>query len=149
MAKTAKQIQTDVYTLLRNSTLARALSGEVYRKGYRPRDSRLEDAVVTFTTGLPDQVQTGVVTINIFVADITPYGNGVYVEDGERTSQVEALAQSWVASLKASISGYRFKLQQTIYTEAEPEINQHFVVIKLVFSYFGGDFDKVRLPDTN
>ena len=136
MAKTAKQIQGDVYTLLRDSTLCSMISGGVYRNGLRPRDSRLEDAVVTFTTGLPDQIQTGVVTINIFVPDIDPYENGVMVEDTERTEEVETLAQSWVDSLSCDVSNYRFKLQQTIYTEAEPQTNEHFVVVKLRYSYY-------------
>lgn len=58
MAKTSKQIQGDVYRLLQDSVLSGMISGEVYRSGYRPRDSNREDAVVIFTTGLPDEVQT-------------------------------------------------------------------------------------------
>lgn len=131
MAKTAKQVQTDIIELIRNSELAADISGEVYRNGYRPRDSRLEDIVVTFTTGLPDEIQTGVVTINVYVPDIDPYGNGVLVEDGERTEALEILSQKWVDSLMGSGTNYVFKLRQTIYTEAEQDINQHFVVIKL------------------
>lgn len=139
MAKTGKQVQGDVYELLKDSTLFSMISGGVYRGGYRPRDSKLEDAVVIFTTGLPDQIQTGVVTINIFVPDIDPYDNGVLVEDGERTEVIERLAADWVDSLSADISCYRFKLMQTIYTEEETEINQHFVVVKLAYRYFGND----------
>lgn len=131
MAKTAKQVQTDIIELIRNSELAADISGEVYRNGYRHRDSRLEDIVVTFTTGLPDEIQTGVVTINVYVPDIDPYGNGVLVEDGERTEALEILSQKWVDSLMGSGTNYVFKLRQTIYTEAEQDINQHFVVIKL------------------
>ena len=52
MAKTSKQIQGDVYRLLQDSVLSGMISGEVYRSGYRPRDSNREDAVVIFTTGL-------------------------------------------------------------------------------------------------
>lgn len=148
MAKTAKQIQGDVYTLLRDSTLYTMISGEVYRNGLRPRDSHLEDAVVIFTTGLPDEIQTGIVTINIFVPDIDPYENGVWVEDTERTERLETLAQAWADSLTCEVSNYRFKLQQTIYTEAEPETNEHFVVVKLHYRYFGGDYDKVSVPQT-
>ena len=70
MAKTGKQIQGDIRKLLMDSTLYTKISGEVYRNGYRPRDSRREDAVVIFTAGMPEQIQTGVVTINIFVPDI-------------------------------------------------------------------------------
>lgn len=136
MAKTAKQVQTDIINLFERSELVSEISGEVYRSGYRPRDSRLEDAIVIFTTGLPDEIETGVVTINVFVPDIDPFNNGVLVEDGERTSALEALAQSWVDSLSAAMSNYAFELQQTIYTEAEPDINQHFVVVKLKYRLF-------------
>lgn len=91
-----------------------------------------------FTTGIPNQIQTGVVTVNVFVPDIDPYDNGVMVEDGERTEQVERLAQEWVDSLTTEVSCYKFKLQQTIYTEEEAEIKQHFVVVKLKYEYYDG-----------
>lgn len=136
MAKTGKQVQGDIYRLFKGSTLYSMISGDVYRNGYRPRDSRLEDAIVTFTTGLPDQIQTGVVTVNIFVPDIDPYDNGVFVEDGQRTEELERLAQAWVDSLTAAVSCYKFKQMQTIYTEEEAKINQHFIVIKLKYKYF-------------
>lgn len=137
MAKTGKQIQGDVYRLLRGSDLSKKISGKVYRNGLRPRNSRKEDAIVAFTTGLPDQVQTGVVTVNIYVPDIDPEDNGTWLEDGIRTEEIENLAQAWVDSLTAEVSCYKFKLQQTINTEAEPSINQHFVVVKLKYEYFG------------
>lgn len=136
MAKTAKQVQTDIIALLRGSELAAEISGEVYRNGLRPRDSRLEDAVVIFTTGLPDEIETGVVTVNIYVPDIDPYENGVLVEDGERTEKLEILVQDWVDSLLGSGTNYVFELRQTIYTEAEPDIKQHFVVVKLGYRLY-------------
>ena len=139
MAKTGKQVQGDIYRLFKGSTLYTMISGDVYRNGYRPRDSRLEDAIVTFTTGIPDQIQTGVVTVNIFVPDIDPYKNGVLVEDGRRTEELERLAQAWVDSLTAAMSCYKFKLMQTIYTEEEADINQHFIVVKLGYEYFEKD----------
>ena len=139
MVKTATQIQGDVYQLLKNSTLCSMISGDVYRKGMRPRDSKLEDAVVIFTTGLPDQIQTGVVTINIYVPDIDAYNNGVMVENGLRSSQLELLAAEWVDSLKAGVSNYKFRLQQTIYTEEDAATKQHFVVVKLHYRYFGNE----------
>ncbi len=143
MAKTGKQIQGDIYRFLRASDLAGQISGEVYRNGYRPRDSREEDAIVTFTAGLPDQIQTGVVTINIYVPDIDTDGNGTWVEDGERTEEMERLAQEWVDSLTTALSGYKFQLQQTIYTETEPDTNQHFTVVKLKYDYFGEEENQV------
>ena len=139
MAKTGKQVQGDIYRLFKGSTLYTMISGDVYRNGYRPRDSRLEDAIVTFTAGIPGQIQTGVVTVNIFVPDIDPYKNGVLVEDGRRTDELERLAQAWVDSLTAAVSCYKFKLMQTIYTEEEADINQHFIIVKLGYEYFEKD----------
>lgn len=139
MARTGKQIQGDIYRLLKNSTLSEALTGEVYRNGYRPRDSRLEDVIVTFTAGLADEIETGVVTINIYVPDIDPYDNGVWVEDGARTEEVEQMAQAWVDDLTADRSNYLFSLKQTITTVEEAETREHFVVIKLGYRYFDGN----------
>lgn len=146
MAKTAKQIQGDVYQLLKDSTLYTMISGEVYRKGYRPRNSQLEDAVVIFTTGLPTEIQEGVVTVQLFVPDIDPFDNGVLVEDGQRSEALEKAAAEWVESLTTAVSNYRFKLQQTIYTEEEAEINQHFIVVRLRYRYFGDDYAPLNIP---
>ncbi len=135
--KTAKDIQGDIKTLFENSAVARLINGKVYRKGYRPRDSRLEDAVIIFTAGLPEQIQTGVVTVHVYVPD-TELG-GVYVEDGERTAEIERAVQDWVESLTPAVSPYKFALQATITTEAAPDIQQHFIVAMLRYEYFGSD----------
>ncbi len=132
---TAKQVQTDVYQMFRASTLSSMISGAVYRAGYRPRDSRVEDAIVIFTAGLTAEVETGVVTINIYVPDIDPYDNGVLVEDGVRTAELEKAAAEWVRTLTADKSNYKFSLNKTIYTEADQDINQHFVVIVLEYKH--------------
>ena len=136
MAKTGKQVQSDVLALLKSSALPSMISGKVYRKGYRPRDSKLEDAIVIFTTGLPGQIETGVVTVNIYIPDVDPCANGVLVEDGQRCEELEQAAAVWVDSLTCAVSKYKFKLQQTIYTEEEPDIKQHLIVVKLRYEYF-------------
>ncbi len=129
--KTAKEIQDDVWRLLRDSILADELSGGMYKAGYRPRDSRKEDAIVIYTTGISDQIQEGIVTINIFVPDIDPYNDGVMVEDGNRTTQIERMAQDWVDQIATEVSDYDISLSEPIYTEDEPDIDQHFVVVRL------------------
>lgn len=136
MSKTGKQIQGDFYHLLKDGALSSLVSGDVYREGYRPRDSRLEDAVVIFTAGLPDQIQTGVVTVNLFVPDIDPYGNGVLVEDGERCEILERKASLWVDSLTLAKTNYNIDLMETIHTERDEDIHQSFIVIKLKYKYF-------------
>lgn len=136
MVKTSRQVQGDIYDMLKGSPLEAAISGGIYRQGMRPRDSRLEDAVVIFTSGLTGDIESGVVTINIYVTDIDPYGNGVKVEDVERTEAIEAVAQQWVDSLTADRSSYKFELREAISTEAEEETSQHFVVVALKYRYY-------------
>ena len=70
---------------------------------------------------------------------ISVRSGGVFVEDGQRAEEIERLADKWVKSLTADKSCYKFRLQQTIYTEAEPDINQHFIVVKLHYDFFGSD----------
>lgn len=134
--KTAKEIQTDIYNFLRGSKFAQGVNGDVYRQGYRPRNSAKEDIIVIFTTGAVGEVQRGVVTINAYVPDIDPYRNGVFVEDGRRTAEVETLAKNWVESLTAAKSDYLFNLNNTIYTEADAEVPQHFIVVRLNYKLY-------------
>lgn len=135
-SKTSTQVQGDFYEMLRDSDLAKGLSGEVYRDGFRPRDSRLEDAVVVFTAGAVEEIESGVVTINIFCPDIDPYANGVTVADGARLGEIEMASAQWVETLTAAKSDYLIRLKETIHTTADEEIRQHFVVIKLSYRYF-------------
>lgn len=135
MMLTAHKVQTDIMALLADSELCAEVSGKVYREGYRPRDSRLEDISVIFVTGTPAQIERGAVTLNIYVPDITPYNDGVYVEDGRRTSYIEELASRWVQSLTTSRTNYRFNLLRTISTNNDEAIHQHFVVVQLEYQH--------------
>lgn len=134
--RTAKEVQGDIITLLRESALAQSVSGKIYRKGYRPLNSQAEDITVGFVTGVTGEIQEGVVVINVYVADIDAIGNGTMVENGARTTEIERLADDWVQSLTASRSNYLFELSQTIYTEAEREVHQHFVSIRLNYRLY-------------
>lgn len=136
MKLTAHKVQSDIMALLEDSKLCGNVSGKVYREGYRPRDSRLEDIVVMFITGTPTQVERGAVTLNIYIPDIVQ-ADGVNVEDGGRTSHIEELANEWVLGLKAPLSNYKFKLLRTIHTLRDEAIKQHFVVVQLEYVYKG------------
>lgn len=136
MTKTAKEIQGDFISFLRGTTLASAVNGQIYRKGYRPRDSKAEDIVVTFMSGRTSQIQTGIVLVQIFVPDIDPFNNGVFVEDGARTEQLERTAQDWLNNLNPATINYKISLNGTISTDYDEDINQHFVVMMLDYYLF-------------
>lgn len=132
--RTGQQIENDVFNLLRAGSLSKMISGEVYKFGMRPRDSKEEDAVVKFVAGIPDQIHTGVVVACIYVPNISPWENGVLVRNIPRCKELETAASEWVSKLTAAVSDYKFRLAQTIYTEEEPDINQHFISIRLNYS---------------
>ncbi len=138
--KTAKQIQEDVIDLLRGSTLREQVTGGVYSGGLRPRDSRLEDIEVIFTLGNPGQVESGVVTINVFCPDVTEGDGltpGAKVENARRTREIERLLAEWVETLTpATAGGYLFTQANTILTLPEEETDQHFTSVKLKFRYY-------------
>lgn len=134
--KTASEIETDIYNLLKNTAISTAVSGKVYRDGYRPKDSNLEDAIVIFTSGLSDQIETGVITVLIYVPDVDVYQNGTKLKNGARILVLEQAAKTWVNSLNASVSNYLFELNQTIMSLPDPEIHQHFISIRLNYKFF-------------
>lgn len=134
---TAHKVQDDIMAMLAGSKLCAEISGKVYREGYRPRDSRSEDIVVMFVNGMPRQIEQGAVTLNIFVPDITPYNDGVYVEDGRRVAYIETLAAEWAESLVARHSNYRITLLRTISTEHDEAAHEHFVAVQLEYVYKG------------
>ena len=137
---TSRQVQGDIYRFLKDSDLSAMVSGGVYRRGMRPRDSRLEDAVVTFVAGLAESaIQTGVVVVNIYVPDIDPYCNGVMTENSRRTEEIEAAASQWMTTLTCARSNYKFHLAATIQTFEDTDIHQHFVSVRLGYEYWDGD----------
>ncbi len=129
--KTAKEVQDDIYKLVKGSYLASSISGAVYKDGFRPRDSKAEDAVVVFITGTADQVQKGVVNVNVFVPDIAQNGNGVYLENGKRTAELETIARDFVQGLRGL--EYKFRLDRMISTFEDEDTHQHYINIPLKF----------------
>lgn len=135
--KTAKDVQGEVYSLISGSTLASFVSGGVYRNGYRPRGSRKEDIVVTFVSSMVSstRVLEGVVNINVFVPDIDPYDNGVWVEDGARTAELERALDDFVSGIDPTQTEYLFRLREAVFTLADPESRQHFVTARIGFRH--------------
>lgn len=134
MTVTGQQIEDDLYGLLGNSPLRSFIGGGIYRYGMRPRDSKKEDATVKFVTGLDGGIQTGVAVINIYVPDVYDSASRVMNRNVDRCRAIEAEANRWVKSLTADKTDYLFSLAQTVYTEEEPETEQHFVTVRIKFA---------------
>lgn len=128
MRKSGGEIERDLYDLIK-SEVETMLSGKLYRKGLRPKDSVLEDAVLSFMTGITEQVQTGLLNLNVYVKNITL--GDVPVCNVPRCTEIEAALSSIV--FEAVSSEYELSLGSTIQTFEEPLINQHFVNCKIKF----------------
>lgn len=143
--KTGKEIERDIFELLRDSYIVTGqvgvpgIGGAMYRGGQRARDARTEDLVVIFTTATSTQFQEGVVTLNIYVPDIVTEGSGFASEDVRRCEELERLAQDSVDALTADVSDYLFFIERSrvIHTLRDEELHQSFVVVPLAFKYIG------------
>lgn len=131
MNYTAQSLEDHLYALVRGFHWG--VSGDVYHGGLRPRDSRREDITVSYVSGIAGEIQSAVLYINIFVPDIDPYGNGVYVQDMARTSAIEVKASQFAATL--TDSPLRWKMYGTIHTSEVYDIKQHAIVIPLWVDY--------------
>lgn len=136
--KTGHEIEGDIMGFIKGLPLSSAIGGSVYRSGVRPRGSETEDLVVIFTTGDGAQFQSGVVTLNIYVPDIYPYGKGTPVENIARTETLERAVVDSIESLRglAKLGGYRITLRDTVHTIRDAELKQSIVVARLNYQHF-------------
>lgn len=130
MNKTGDEVELDVFNIIKESPLAKEVAGIVYREGTRPLDSKGEDIVVSFLTGLPGQFQTGVVNVNIYVPNIDN-GSGVLIKDAGRCRYLGRKAEEVVSSLKPS--DYKFYLGAMIQSYKAEKLDQYFVNVKIKF----------------
>lgn len=135
MTLTGTKVESDVFAMVKGSALETAINGGVYHAGTRPRDSKSEDIVVRYSSGSSVGVQSGIVSVFIYVQDIAPFSDGVFVKDGERVLQLEALASDWVSTLTADKSNYLFSLADAIATDSQETTHEHVVVIQLYYRY--------------
>lgn len=134
--KTGHGVETDIFNLLKDSSLLANLDGGLYRAGTRPRSSDREDLVIIFTTGDSEQVQEGVVTLNAYIPDIQIGTDGVSYENIARCEEVERLMAQEINGWKADRSGYYFRLADMVHTSREEDTHQSFVVAKVRFRLY-------------
>lgn len=130
MEKTEKQIEKDVFRIIRNSVLKNAIGGIIYREGMRPKNATAEDIVVKFLTGIDGQEQSGIVLVHIYVPDIASVsGDGELVEDITRIGQLQELANQVLSNLEDT--EYLFEKDGTPKSYEAEGVEQHFINVRL------------------
>ena len=93
--KTEIEVERDFYSFIKNGSLGNAIRGEVYRPDMRPSNAKTEDLIVKFLAGLDEQIQTGVVILNIYVPD-TKNSDGRMVRDAARIGELEGAIRDFI-----------------------------------------------------
>lgn len=130
MKKTGTEIEEDVYLMLCRSGLNRVLRGTVYRDGMRPINSQSEDAVIKFLAGLDNQVQSGVVILNIYVPNIDA-GTGYKVKDVARCKALEKSVHELIQGL--TIQEYDLSFDGIPQAFEVEGLEQYFINVRLNF----------------
>lgn len=129
--KTEKRIERDFFEFVTKSELAKAVSGKVYRKGMRPPESDKEDIVVKFLSGIDEQIQSGIIVLNIYVPDTTIRSTGAKVEDIKRVEELEELALSFIEENDST--EYELSKDGTPKSLEAEGIEQHFISVRIKF----------------
>lgn len=130
MKKTEIQIERDFYQLIKNSTLGAELRGTVYRSEMRPADATDEDLIVKFLAGTDEQIQRGVVILNLYVPDIL-YTDGRKVADKQRIGVLQERILEFVETCEDT--DYWITADSTPYTDYNADIEQHLIIARLKF----------------
>lgn len=128
--KTEQQIERDFYAFLTASELGAAIQGAIYRSEIRPRDAVTEDLVVKFLAGEDEQVQAGIVVLNLYVPDIS-YTDGRKVADHARIAELQELILAFVND--NDDTEYWLSNDATPVTMAVEGIEQHFIYARIKF----------------
>ena len=132
MEKTEKQIEKDVFRIIRDSELKAVIGGVVYRDGMRPKNATTEDIVVKFLTGMDGQEQSGVVLVHIYVPNIkSPSGDGELVPNITRIDLLEEKANSLLSSLEDT--EYLFEKDGTPRSYPAEGIDQQFINVRIKY----------------
>ena len=129
--KTEKQIEKDIFRIIKASPINTMIGGTLYRKGMRPRNAKTEDAVVAFLSGLDGQFQTGDVLLNIYVP-MTQNASSDKITDISRVETLEAAVNDFFD--ECSEVNYLFELRETPYSEDLDEIEQTRINVRIHYT---------------
>ncbi len=129
---TSSDFLEDLYHVLK-PFFAGKISGLVYFPDSRPLDSSKEDAVIGFSNGDAEQIQTGDLHVNVFVPDIDN-GSGTMVPNTGRLHTIAGYGDDIIDDLNTTyVDDYLFKLSKATDFFAETSTQEHFVAFYINF----------------
>lgn len=127
MMKSDIEIKDDIYKFIKGSALEKAITGKL-KKTKRPKDSNLEDIVISILDNETGQIQEAFVNVNIYVPDD--------MRDGQTEEKIIRLRELCKIAYNLLEVGrgesYRFMLDKQRVLEVNGK-NEHFINNKLFY----------------
>lgn len=127
MMKSDIEIKDDIYKFIKGSALEKAVTGKL-RKTRRPKDSNLEDIVISILDNEAGQMQEAFVNVNIYVPDDIRGGQAE-----EKSIRLRELCKITYKLLEVGRGeSYRFTLNKQRVLEVNGK-DEHFINNKLLY----------------
>ena len=128
--KTDIDIKDDIYQYIKGSELYNAVSGKV-DKTNRPTNSTKEDIIISIEENMNDGIQSALVSVNIYVADLLR--DNQYIENTIRLRELCTLAKELLEV--GHVDDARFYLQSQRVNEVNGSDNEHYIENKLIYKH--------------
>jgi len=134
MTKTERDIEDDFYFMVKASELPGIVQGKLYKKDERPFNSRAEDIIVGFLSGLDGQTQDGYININIYVPNVNVGSpDGKKKPNKSRIKVIQTKLLEFTESIAEGNSEYDVERDSTIQTFETEDLEQVMVNAKLYY----------------
>lgn len=132
--KSSIEIEDDVFKVLDKSSLAKSVTGKIYKSRTRPSDSVKEDITIkTLANSIDEDVQSAFVNVNIYVAD-KPQGKSYEVDN----VRLRTLARLAIDVLHRGGKSFDFRTtvdDQNVF-EVSGSVNpEHYINIKVKYQF--------------
>lgn len=121
--------------------LMHGISGNIWRDGTRPRDSKNEDVILRLTSLDSGQTQTGVITLLCHCPDID-LGKGNTIRNSARLAEIAELAQYTAENVWKALPEYYIiaKPYRGITSQISESLGQHFLNVPIYFEILNKDY---------
>lgn len=136
MRKTWSDIEQDFFNAVKQTALAHAITGDVYKFGIRPKGSKKEDVIIKVSALNASQVQEGTVAVMVYLQPLKKHSDGWIVPNKRRIAEIETLVDALPEELLPLMPDYSgIQLFDGVGNYAEPDTEEYFVSVKIKFHY--------------
>lgn len=129
--KTDILIKDDMFRWIKASQLASAVTGKICKQGVRPKNSKLEDVVISVVANENGQIQEAVVNVNIYVMD-DQKDDGQYQEASIRLRELCTIAADTLEVGHGD--GFRFQLDSQRVLEVA-DTHEHVINNRISYKF--------------